>query len=208
VNRRRWRMTAITRGYTLVELLLVLTLLAVIAGLIWPALAKPFASRRLHTAADVVRTELCQARVDAMRSGHTYAFRYVVDNDRFCTAPRNDPCAAVLADAQADASALSEGDGYVPDEETPSQSVEKTLPEGVKFVTPDTPAAASLPSAPEMESSADLSECWSDPILFYPDGTTSDARLMLANDGGSSIEIMLRGLTGTVSMTDPVAIRE
>ena len=48
-----------------------------------------------------------------------------------------------------------------------------------------------------------LEGSWSTPILFYPDGTTSDASLVLTGSRGTSIRVTLRGLTGVASVTDP-----
>jgi prepilin-type N-terminal cleavage/methylation domain-containing protein len=194
-------------GFTMVEVLLVLALVAVIAALAWPVLQKPFANRRLHTAADVVRTEFCQARVDAMRSGHTFTFRYAPDSDRFCTSPENDPSGTDLPDSDPDFAASGDEDTFGPVDEVPQQPVEKTLPEGVKFVATENAAdALAVPDDPE--SITDVSDGWSSPIFFYPDGTTSDARLMLANDSGYAIELTLRGVTGTVAVGDIIAARE
>lgn len=164
------------RGFTLMEVLLVLALMAVIAAMAWPALRNPFASHRLHAAADQVRSEWFQARVEAMRSGHVYAFRYQVGGDRFHTSS----------------------------EEAPSPSDDKTLPDGVKFFA-DEAGNDDLPAAPpdaEMESLDDLAYGWSDPIFFYPDGTTSDVRLVLAGGQSRAVCVMLRGITGTASVTD------
>jgi hypothetical protein len=38
---------------------------------------------------------------------------------------------------------------------------------------------------------------WSAPIVFFPNGRSSDARIRLAGSGGFSVEISLRGLTGS-----------
>ena len=46
---------------------------------------KPLAHHRLNSAVDEVRTEWCQARTEAMRSGRTYAFRYQVGGDHYYT---------------------------------------------------------------------------------------------------------------------------
>ena len=40
----------------------------------------------------------------------------------------------------------------------------------------------------------------SDPILFYPDGTTSTSRLRLHNEYGRWMELSIRGLTGVVTV--------
>jgi hypothetical protein len=45
-------------------------------------------------------------------------------------------------------------------------------------------------------------ENWSPPILFKPDGTTSDASVVLQNDRGETIRVTLRGLTGIASASE------
>jgi hypothetical protein len=42
---------------------------------------------------------------------------------------------------------------------------------------------------------------WSTPIFFYPDGATSTAAVLLKNEAGRCIEVRLRGLTGTGTLT-------
>ena len=66
-----------------------LALLVIISGVAWVALQRPLARQRLRSAADAVRSEWCQARVDAMKSGHTYAFRYLVHGDRYHLGPQD-----------------------------------------------------------------------------------------------------------------------
>ncbi len=43
---------------------------------------------------------------------------------------------------------------------------------------------------------------WSAPILFRPDGTTSDASVLLVNEPGNTIRVTLRGLTGSTDASD------
>ena len=45
------------------------------------------------------------------------------------------------------------------------------------------------------------STAWSAPIFFYPDGSTSTAAILLKNQSGRCVEVRLRGLTGTSSVT-------
>ena len=198
------------RGYTLVEVLLVLALLAVISAMAWPSLQKPFATRRLYSAADTVRAQWSHARVDAMRSGHTYAFRFEVHGDHFRVAPDGPAAAASPVTPSAEASdghsSDSVEDGGVMPEDAAAPLDDKTLPEGIKFsATEPTGVASGLPADLTMPPQGGMPDCWSDPIFFYPDGTTSDARLMLTNDYSSAIELVLRGLTGTVTVGAPVS---
>lgn len=46
----------------------------------------------------------------------------------------------------------------------------------------------------------DLGSDWSTPIFFYPDGSCSDASLVLVNEEEKAIQLTVRGLTGTVEL--------
>ena len=71
VKHRRCR-----RGFTLFELMLVLALLVAFASIAAPMLRNSFAIERLRKGGDAVRTIWAKARLDAMRSGQTYVFRF------------------------------------------------------------------------------------------------------------------------------------
>jgi prepilin-type N-terminal cleavage/methylation domain-containing protein len=178
------------KGVTLFEVLLVLAVAAVIAAMAWPALRRPLARYRLYSAADKVRTQWCQDRVEAMRSGRTYVFRYVVGGNQFRSGPEEGTSAAASDGSDMIGDGRQRGDG--------------TLPEGVKFLA-DAPA---LPANRQAAAPDESGDSWSDPILFYPDGTTSDARLLLAGDQSCAVRLMLRGLTGAPSVSDPDAIED
>ena len=68
---------------TLLEVMLTLSLLVILASITWPALDRPFASQRLRKSADMVRVEWAKARVRAMSTGETQAFRHALEGDRF-----------------------------------------------------------------------------------------------------------------------------
>jgi len=52
-------------------------------------------------------------------------------------------------------------------------------------------------AVPQLASAAVAAEGgWSQPIMFYPDGTTSDASVLVANSSDETIRVTLRGLTG------------
>jgi hypothetical protein len=57
-------------------------------------------------------------------------------------------------------------------------------------------ASGSVASVPQMAAAAATSSGWSPPIVFYPDGTASDATVLLANPSGLTLRVTLRGLTG------------
>jgi hypothetical protein len=67
------------------------------------------------------------------------------------------------------------------------------LPSGVIFAHSDVSSSNQLTAT--MGSAGDGP--WSAPIIFRPDGTTSDASVLLTNEPGQTVRVTLRGLTGT-----------
>jgi prepilin-type N-terminal cleavage/methylation domain-containing protein len=210
-NRKQTIRQEARQGFTLIEVLLVMVLLAIITAFSWPAVRKTFANRRLQTAADAVRTQWCQARVQAMQSGHTYAFRYAVGSDHFCLEPQDQPNSSVSSTNGGVGSSTSGDSGLGgPNEDALLPREERALPEGIKFLADD--SAGGDPTASPVDqqtvASGDASDGWSDAILFYPDGTTSNAQLMLSGEGPSAIRLILRGITGTVTVSDTTPLVE
>jgi hypothetical protein len=181
--------------------LIVLALLAAVTAVAWPAMNNLFAAHRLRTAADTVRTRWCLTRVEAMRSGRTYSFRYTVDGGRFRTEHCADLDDWLPADTAQEPAAAEQEDPCAATGDIAEQSVEQNLPEGVVFLcrdsTADTPAGTA-----ETELPATAGEDWSGPILFHPDGTTSDAHVALKNERGRTMGLTLRGVTGTVTVDE------
>lgn len=194
-SRRRPRRRAIT----LVEILLVLCLLLIIASMAWPVLDKTFDAQRLRKAADQVRAEWARARVKALSTGRIHIFQYAVGADRYATHRR------VSSQVDAGGAARDVPPGFTQasyHNPTPFGG-ERKLPEGVRFVASETivdSRAEMVAADADSFRSADLG--WSEPIFFYPDGTTSTARLVLKNRRGRTIELALRGLTGVVTVGD------
>lgn len=184
---------------TLVEVLLVLALLVVLAALALPALERPLAGQRLRRAADLVQTEWSHARVEAMSTGRTYVFRFTPASDRYSVQPR--PGVETVVETV---------DGEVAEEApAPLDPREETLPEGITFLRgvtdEDLRAVEALSLAAEAEEAPSGD---SPPVLFYPDGTSSTARLLLKNEHGRRIEVSLRGLTGVVRVGEPYSPEE
>jgi prepilin-type N-terminal cleavage/methylation domain-containing protein len=195
-HRRRSR-----RGFTLLELCLVLAVLAAVAAIVWPALHAPFALERLKRGADQVRAAWIETRVEAMTSGTIQAFRFEPGTGQYCIErfsglDYDDP--AALVDAFAFSAPLV----------APEVAVAinlRELPEGIVFLLAQTELDAraqwalaqggmleSIPQAP--------------PILFYPDGTASQASIYLIDEQQNAIRIDLRGLTGVVTIGETVQL--
>ena len=168
-------------AFTLLELLLVLSLLVVGLAMSWPVLQGTWDDLRLRKGADQVRTALGKTRLAAVTSGQIHVFRFQLGGDQYGV--------STWAGADAALDATEDGDASAPQLHQ--------LPEDVTFI-----------AAPGLASDDDLSadgierfeetDGWSSPIMFYPDGTSTDARLAIAGIDGRYVAVELRGLTGTV----------
>ena len=171
------------RAVTLVEVLLVLVVLTLIAATAWPSLERSFASWRLQDAADLVRAEWADARAKAMRLGAAQQFHYTPQEQIYWV-----ESSPIDANAPADVE---------------SDSRHLTLPHEIYFhegqVQSDGLQAASADQATQSEeidpAMIEDGEPGA-PIVFYPDGTCSSARLVLRNEYDRGITVTIRGLTG------------
>jgi prepilin-type N-terminal cleavage/methylation domain-containing protein len=179
------------RAFTLLELLLVLALMVVIAAIAWPSIKGPFESQRLSRSAEQVRAEFGKLRVRSMRTGQIHVFRFQPGQAGFAWEPWTNSVEDVNS-----SNIAGNGFGATAPAVLPASSHEDQLPEGIQFhaaeVTLD--ARASQLLGPGGEAAADAE--WSDPIFFYPDGTTSNTHLVLNNTRGQAVIVTLRGLTG------------
>jgi prepilin-type N-terminal cleavage/methylation domain-containing protein len=187
-------------GFTLVEVLLVLSLMVVFGALAWPALRYPLANQRLRAAAEQIRVEWTRARLAAIKGQTPYVFRFVPGESRYTVEPWG---SSVLATAPVQGGwdvTLSQGTAW--DTEIAVTTAEKTLPEGVIFVG-GTSERDTRAEAVVEEMTAVLGPgafAWAEAIIFFPDGTATDAEVTLENDQGRQITVWLRGLTGVVQV--------
>ncbi len=188
------------KAITLIEVLLVLALLVVLAAMTWPAMDRPMANQRLRKAADKVRTAWAKARIEAMSTGQTIVFRCTLDSEDYSIEAQAGPESVSFI------SSSTQGEFA----ETSSQSTEsisttnRQLPEDVTFVDGEVAfdTRATILTDGSLGTDSDSDSLGLDPILFFPDGTTSTATLVLENQYQRRIELSLRGLTGVITVSD------
>lgn len=208
-------------GYTLLEMMLTMGLLVVMAGLTWPALRGPINNQRLRAAAKQVRIELAKARLQAMESAERYELRYVPETNRFYVGPKQ---SAESLDQPAENEwdfNRTASDAATANQSDSTDAFMLQLPKGVTFTveepgeledqalatTPDDDAIdGDALGGGEMLDSED--ESWSEPILFQPDGTTTPARLVLRNDQENYVVLELRGLTGVITVSQMLSVKD
>jgi prepilin-type N-terminal cleavage/methylation domain-containing protein len=204
------------RGLTLIEVMLVLALMVVIAAFTWPVMNNTFASQRLKKAAEIVRTQWSKSRILAMNSGRVVLFRYEIGGGRF----RSDEYIDVTAfenmsndGTTPEANATSGGNSWTPYQDTNSQNSasppvagEQTLPEGILFRACEIDNDSRATTATVNPAADATGISWSEPIYFYPDGTSSSAQLQIYNDRQRAVELVLRGMTGVVKVSEVTAM--
>ncbi|MCB9874912.1 MAG: hypothetical protein H6821_12110 [Planctomycetaceae bacterium] len=191
------------RGITLLEMLLVLGLLVAIAAVAMPSATRPLETYRLRKSGDLVRAEWAKARAKAMETGRTYVFRYQPDANGYMVEPWYSD------EDYLESSTMMGTTGFgtttatatLFDQSTPDAM--KYLPEGVTFVASETTQdARDLLASQGTDALVNQDTSMSSPIFFYPDGTSSTARLFVKNERERYIKLSLRGLTGVVYVSD------
>jgi len=182
-------------GVTLVELLLVLVLLVVIGSLAAPTLTGGFDSVRLRRGTDQVLAAWTKARTGAIESGQVFQFRLTKETGTYRVGPWDESEEDSPEFLAAELNPLEATNGNELGSEWP---LEATLPEGIVFVASE--QLVDLASEEGSRRVDPLSESrssgWSAPILFYPDGTTSAAAVILRNERKQFQRATLRSLTG------------
>ncbi len=180
-------------GYTLVELLVVLAVLAVLAAVSWPSLRGPLRKSELQAAAKQLRVTWGKARLETIETGTPRLFRFRPGSGRF----------EVVICRTGEEPGTTRGPS-LSREGRDDEPLEDDLPADVRF---QLPPAAGEPAGHTAVEAADSGGQWAPPILFFPDGKTSHARVRLVGQRGLYVDVTLRGLTGSVAI-GPVRQRE
>jgi hypothetical protein len=169
-----------------------LALLVIIGAMAAPIMEGSFSRAGLQSGAELVRGALARARLAAMESGQTYVFRFEPRASRF----------QIIA---LDQLGLPGSEMIAPEDPSAEHDVadmlrlpSSRLPDGVTFAAGDIADSSQVLAT----LGATNQSAWSAPILFHPDGTTSDASIVLANASLNTVRVTLRGLTGITNTSE------
>ena len=184
------------RGMTLFELLLVLVLLVVVGSLAAPLYEGSFGSIRLRRGTDQVLATWTQARTQAIEAGQIYQFRFQAATGNYRVDPWRGGLEAEEIESADTLDRVATSETVAEELELSRWQLAATLPEEIVFhaaesLTEDEFGQRSVTRL-DLASSGE----WSSPILFYPDGTTSTASLLLTNGKTLYRRATLRALTG------------
>ena len=213
------------RAFTLFELLIVAAIVVIIGALVYPAIANSTGTQNLIRSGDILRTHFARSRNEAMRSGQTLALRYELGGRQFIIEPWT------TGDEQLEAnidSPIFNAMGLVAGDESSDRTISnrllgklKGLPDQVQFagglkqfddreVVKTDPTLNPNSAQIDNTSMADMvSANWSEPVLFYPDGSTSQTEVRLASDDLQIfVLVRIRGLTGVAYVTGVMSQQE
>jgi Tfp pilus assembly protein FimT len=196
---------------TLVELLVVLALLVVIGSIVVPVFTGSFASVRLRRAGDQVLTRWSQARARAIETGEAYQFRFTPETGAYRVEPWTNLVEESAAGSRSTTSASTASDASTSSSEMSGDSAavqNKSLPEKITFQSGQLAVEDVISGERQVASMKSAGDELSTPILFFPDGTTSEASVVLANDRNQFVRLSLRGLTGVGRATQILSREE
>jgi prepilin-type N-terminal cleavage/methylation domain-containing protein len=207
--RARSAQSARSAGFTLIEIMLVLAILVVVASLALPNVLRTLETQKLKRAADGLRTTWMQCHVRAMKTGRIQVFRYELGTGNFETKPWEADDSQIETSAKVNPNLTA-----VPIDSSLEPRAEK-LPDTIIFQAGDARFESRSATLENQLSQFDSGGAgWSRPLLFYPDGSTSSAHVVVAVEGKEDLDkdvgvrVKLRGLTGSVEVSDLLLLSE
>ena len=177
------------KGFTLLELLVVLVIISIMAAFVGPRIAGSMSSLTLKTAAKKVAASLRYARSQATSESRPYFVLFDLDKGRLTIKPGQ---TATKEDKEKEAAEGEQDPGTSEEiaDDNPIKDRFKVyaLPEGVRFdkVISD-----------ENEAASDIFQ-----IVFFPNGGSSGGEVLLENDRGRRYNISVDFVVGTVRLEE------
>jgi prepilin-type N-terminal cleavage/methylation domain-containing protein len=200
-------------GFTLLELVLVLAILAAALSVAVPTYDSMIVERRLQESAEAIELKMQGSRVEAMRTGQAQVFRFEIGGSQYVSdawLSQEDSLNAAAGATQMDFSGqrveVSSSNPYA-STLAPTSGTTIQLPEGVTVASAQS-VRDSRAALAEQEAgmAGGATTSWSTPILFYADGTSTTAIIVLQDSRGRRRSIQLRGLTGQCRIVDLASV--
>lgn len=178
-----------TRGFTLMEIMLVMFVVIAATAIVWPNVIRWSRGDLLERGADHLRGLLVGLRVRAMEDGTPYHFSWQPGTNSYQIATELTGAISVTSVEPSDGSLDFDSDTLLG-----SHSLE----DGLLFA--DSSQEAEQAETPATDGGTVPTT--TEPIIsFHPDGTTSDAAFLVTDELGNAFRVQVRSLTGTVSIT-------
>lgn len=188
------------RGHSMMEMIVVMSVLAGMAAISWPMMKSPMNKLRLQAAAQEVSTQLSKARLKAMQSGVPQKFRYQANTGKFQVTAASDDDSNESTDSNPEP--LDEAQSTVDATERSPLTDDRDrlvsdmeLPNGICFDHPCEEVEETGMAAVTSDSQG-----WTDLAVFYPNGDTTSAVIGLKDFNDLHVDVKLSGLTGSAKI--------
>jgi len=183
------------RAMTLIEVMLVLSILVALAGLSYPSIDRLLEQLAMDEAVSPVRNQLSRTRTRALDAGLTWQFRFEPGGRRYVAVPYEfDEIEGDDQQQQSQLELLPRVSGQLPEGFSFSPADEATT--GTEAL--DELALAGLTQQDDLQGAT-----WSPPLLFFSDGTSRNASFDIVDEQLRSRRLSVRALTGAVTVKDP-----
>ncbi len=182
-------------GFTFAEMLLVLAILLIITGVVFPPVLRMMADQPLKEAAERARVQLATVRLKALDSSAAWQLRFEPGGRRYLWMPVEASSATTSAGATTSPSNVAIG---------PTAG---ELPKGINFSSDINGVPLAVERLPQelvvgMANAYQLSQVgWSAPVTFQPDGSAVDSELAVIDATNRQIRLTVRGFTGGVTVS-------
>ena len=171
------------------EMMLVLAVLALALAIIYPSVTRLFHDQRMLRAVEQIQGRLATARNRAVSDQINYQFRFEPNGRRFVVLPEPEIAEEEDEAAQEAAALQYQYSGQLMDslQFDPGDWGASNVPGDMFQALPDADQLAGVP--------------WSQPMLFYPDGTSTGGEIAVFDDRGNEVVFSIRPVTGGVTVS-------
>lgn len=174
------------RAHTMMELLVVITLLTLAVGIVAPNFMSGWSTAQINSAATAIRNDLQFARTRAAASGVRHQLMIDKEAGTLIVQP------------------------FRPDEltgSTGSQQAGQELPV-LQYTLPERVRVAEWTIEPMGYSSQNAAQTQTDVLTFYAEGRSDNALVVLETEDGQQRGVELNGFTGEITELDEAGLRE
>ncbi len=183
-------------GFTFVEMLLVVALLLIMAGIVFPPVLRLMADQPLKEGTERARQQLANVRLRALDSSVAWQFRFEPGGRKFLWMPHEAESTGPVTADDSSAQTTTNGSGLQTGE----------LPNGINFAADLNGVPFGIERLPQellagRSDSYQLTQAsWSIPVVFQPNGSSSDVELAVLDARDRQMRLAIRGLTGGVTV--------
>lgn len=199
------------RGMTLLEVMLVVAVLALLAGLTWPAALRYLKDHDLNRNVQIVRGELDRCRLKAIETGLIYQFRHEPNGQKFVILPEERPDLGSQIPGESAPTAAQPPSSIIPvvSGELGAEMGFGDVADGLRMTEPVVVEKLGEEWA-NLFTDAHFNVRdvgWAPAIRFFPDGSSSGGEVWVHDSSRRVVRLSVRDLTSAITV-DPIARRE